>query len=132
MTLRQYLIVMSIATVICWIALIVVVVNVDPFTGSALSFFFFYVSAWLALLGTLSLILFLMHKFFQSDVVPLFRTVEKSFRDAIVLSAALTLLLYIQSKNWLYLWNAIILIAAVVLIIIFRWLKTKSFSNSHL
>lgn len=115
MTLKQYVAIMTLATVLCWTAFGFVLVNVDPFEANWVSFIFFYASVFLALLGTLSLLLFGIHRLFKGDLTPLFRSVEKSFRAAALLSAVLTMLLYFQASSWLRVWNVVVLGAALIL-----------------
>ncbi len=42
MTLRQYLLLMGVATAVCWGALAVVVFKIDPYIAGTLAFVFFY------------------------------------------------------------------------------------------
>ena len=119
MNLRQYLITMIFATTLCWVAWGFVVLNVDPFAANALSFVFFYVSFLLALIGTVSLVIFFVYRLFGSHEIPLFRYVQISFRQAFILSLSLIGLLYLQGRGLLNIWNALILITMFVLIISF-------------
>lgn len=131
MTLKQYLAIMTLATILCWIAFGFVIVNVDPFSAGLVSFLFFYMSAYLAMLGTLSILLFAVHRAISGEIMPLFRSVEKSFRAAALLSFAATALLYFQARNWLRLWNLIIFILAVFFIAIYSLFRAGSFSRSQ-
>ena len=119
MNLRQYIITMMFATFLCWVAWGFVIVNVDPFAASVLSFVFFYVSFLLALIGTVSLVIFFVYRLFGSHEIPLFRYVQISFRQAFLLSLSLMGLLYLQGRGLLNIWNALILITMFVLIISF-------------
>ncbi len=119
MNLKQYLITMLFATILCWVALIFVMLNVDPFAANTLSFIFFYISFFLALVGTISLIIFLIYRLFGSHDVPLFRYVQISFRQSVYISGTLLGLLYLQGKGFLNIWTILILTTIFVLIISF-------------
>ncbi len=119
MTLRQYIVTMLFATLLCWVALGFVVINVDPFQTNVLGFVFFYVSLFLALLGTISLIIFLVYRLFASRDLPLFRYVQISFRQALVVSVFLIAFLYLQGISYLNMWNGLLLGTIFILFISF-------------
>lgn len=121
MTLRQYLCIMALATALCWTAWILVLFRVDPFEVNILGFAFFYTSLFLALLGTSSLIAFMLYHFFSRHDMPMFRVVEKSFRDGLSLSVIGVAILVLQSQGWLTLWTTgftLIGFLTIVLIVI--------------
>lgn len=124
MTLRQYLIIMSLATILCWIAWGLVLINIDPFVANAISFSFFYVSLFLALLGTTSLIAFTIYHFFSRAEKPMFRYVQKSFRYGWLISALLIGILFLQTKRLLNLWNLGLLVAVLILLVLF-WFSAR-------
>lgn len=115
MNLRQYLATMLFATILCWIAWGFVVLNVDPFQTVSLGFIFFYVSLGLALLGTISLVVFGGYYFFSKQDVPLFRFVQLSFRQSVLVSLFAIMALYLQGKDWLSFWNGAVLISFFLL-----------------
>ncbi len=117
MTLRQYLVTMVLATLMCWVAWGFVIVNVDPFTASRLSFLFFYASFFLGLLGTVSVLAFFVYRLIDRGSLPLFRYVQLSFRQALVISLFTTVLLYMQGKAWLSLWTGLLLLGLFVFFI---------------
>lgn len=78
---------------------------------------FFYSSFFFSVVGFFSLILFFVHKQLARIPLPMFRYVQKAFREAIVLSAFITLALYLQGKYWLNLWNGTVLILLFILYI---------------
>lgn len=120
MTLRQYFIIMAIGAVLCWAAWAVVLINVDPFQDTGVGFSFFYVSLFFALLGTVSLFSFFIRYYFSQADWPLFRLVQKSFHDALIISIVLTALLFLQGQGYLRWWNAGIAAAAIILLIFFK------------
>lgn len=130
MTLRQYITTMIFATLLCWVAWGFVIINVDPFEVNALGFVFFYVSFFLALLGTISLIIFFVYRFFASRDLPLFRYVQISFRQALVISVFLVGFLYLQGRGYLNLWNGSLLGTIFVLFISFSLSVKRGFTDN--
>ena len=126
MSLRQYIIIMIFATILCWISFGFVIVNIDPFDAEYLSFSFFYISAFFSLLGTLSLIIFGFHNMFLKKGEPLYKIVQESFRDGVILSAVLTSLLYLQGKGLLNMWNTLILVGVLLSMFIFLFFNKQS------
>ena len=125
MTLRQYIIIMSIATAFCWIAWFLVLKNIDPYQGGNAGFVFFYLSLLLALVGTFSIVIFLMRRLFFRTPLPIFRHVQKSFHNSFFLSSVIIILLFLQGKNYLRWWNAGVFLAAVILIIFTKFTNNK-------
>jgi len=115
MTLRQYFTIMIIGTILCWISWLFVIVNIDPFQASQSAFLFFYLSLFLALVGTISIIAFLIHTYFSNELLPMFKYVQKSFRNACIISSIFILLLYLHVKGLLNVWN----FGAFIFIILF-------------
>jgi hypothetical protein len=121
MTLRQYLAIMVIATGLSWLAWALVIINVDPFETSVMGFVFFYVSFFLAALGTVSMARFgWLHWFSRSDA-PMFRFVERSFRDAVIAGAILTVLLYLRGTGLLRVWNFALFVLFVGAYLLFHY-----------
>lgn len=120
MTLKQYLTIMVLASILCWTAWVVVIMNVDPFEANAISFLFFYVSLFFALLGTVSLIIFALYHFFSKEEQPLFRYVQRSFRDAFFLSVLTLGLLMLQAWSMLNMWSGGFFVLSVLFFISFK------------
>ncbi len=115
MKLKHYLVVMTLATILCWTAWGFVIVNVNPFESGLVGFMSFYSSLFFSMFGTLSLItLGAYYKF--TDIRPIFKIVEKSFRDACVLSVVVIILLYLQAQQLLTIWNLSLFILFLFLI----------------
>lgn len=121
MTLRQYLTIMLIATVLCWAAWWIVITNIDPFQDTGAGFGFFYLSLLFALLGTISLLAFLARHLLNRNYLSMYRQVQKSFRDSLIISSALTLLIYLQGKQYLNWWNSLMFFVIIFLILSFFW-----------
>jgi hypothetical protein len=115
MTLKQYLILMSISAVFCWAIWIFVLFMIDPTTAGILGFVFFYLSLFLSLVGTMSVLgLLLRKKFGKEEAV--FRTVTTSFRQATLLSLLLIGALFLKSKSLLAWWNIVLLVLALTVL----------------
>lgn len=121
MTLRQYLFLMICATLLCWVAWVFVLVNVDPFLDSNLGFFFFYITLFCALLGTLSLLSFLISSLLGRDIIPMFRRVQKTFISGAILSAVFVTLLFLQGKRILHLWNLFVFLGVILCLVLFTF-----------
>src|SRR3989338_5270577 len=121
MTLRQYLFLMICATLLCWVAWVFVLVNVDPFLDSNLGFFFFYITLFCALLGTLSLLSFLVSSLLGRDIIPMFRRVQKTFISGAILSAVFVTLLFLQGKRILHLWNLFVFLGVILCLVLFTF-----------
>ena len=125
MTLRQYLIIMILGTIMCWTAWSFIIFNIDPFQDNGTGFIFFYLSLFFALLGTFSIISFTLHCWFSRLEQPIFRYVQKSFQDSLIVSLIIILLLFLQAKQYLNWWNTSIFVLVVFLIIAFTFSTKK-------
>ncbi|MCF6276536.1 MAG: hypothetical protein L3J07_01660 [Candidatus Magasanikbacteria bacterium] len=126
MSLRQYLFIMSFAAILCWISWGFVLVNIDPFQGSKLGFFFFYLSFYFALLGTFSMPFFIISRKLTNRIIPLYIHVRRSFTCSVVVSFALVMVLYLNAKKVLTFWNFILLLFIFILLFAFAVSYRKS------
>ena len=127
MTLRQYLTIMIVSSVLCWVAWAIVIINIDPFQSGLFGFFFFYITTFFSLLGSLSIIAFLIYRFFSRDALAMFHYVKKSFHYACLISLLAIILLFLQGNRLLNWWNFGAFALLVVLVASFLF-STK---NSH-
>jgi len=109
MTLRQYLVLMSLGTLLCWVIWFFVLFRTDPNTSGVLVFFFFYFSLFLALLGTLSVGGFLSKRLLVKNDEAVFRFVKRTFRQSVVVAIFMICGLFLLQKDLLRWWNAILL-----------------------
>lgn len=116
MTLKQYLIIMTMATIMCWVAWFFVLLNVDPWQANNSSFFFFYLTTFFALLGTFSLLMFVSYKVLSRSHAPMFRYVQKSFRDGFFGATFVIIILLLQSRGFLNIWNVSVLFVSLILL----------------
>ncbi len=126
MNLRQYLIVMILGTILCWVSWFFVILNIDPFEATAISFVFFYISMFLAMVGTFSIFLFLFYHQIKKNNSPMYYHVQKSFRDSIIAAAFITILFYLQGSGMMNMWNFLILLAATISLSIFLIFNRKA------
>jgi len=124
MTLRQYLAIMTGGTAIAWIAVALIVTNVDPFRAPMAVFVVFYASLFLALTGAFSVIGFILRIALLRQQLVVSRHVAISFRQSLLLAALLSAALYLNSRQLLTWWNALILLAAMT-VLEFFFISTK-------
>src|SRR3990167_2276274 len=110
MTLRQYLILMSVGAAICWMAWIFVLGSTDPTQAGFFGFLFFYSSLFLALAGTFSVIGFLIKKIILKNDQAVFHHVKSTFRQGMLAATAIILGLILLQTKLLTWWDAILLI----------------------
>ncbi len=114
MTLRQYLILMTISAIFCWIIWGFVLYSVDPTTAGILGFVFFYLSLFLSLVGTMSVLGLLLRMKFGKEAL-VFKTVTTSFRQATLLGLLVIGSLILKSQRILTWWNIVFLVLALVI-----------------
>lgn len=110
MNLKQFLTFMLIGTALSWAMFLLVILKMEP--SGSLAIMMFYISLFLALMGSLSIIgLTIRVIFLKRNVI--FKEVKNSFRQAILLSFLLIIVLFLQSKRLLSLWNMVFLVIAL-------------------
>lgn len=115
MSLTKYLVFMILATLLCWAAFLIVLYNVDPFSTVGLGLVLFYLSLLFTLIGTLSLVAFIIRYIFNKNQF-ITQQVIASFRQAILFSVLVVVALYLQSKELIAWWNLLILIVLLVVV----------------
>jgi len=106
MSLKQYLTLMSIAFILCWLSFFMVIFFINPQEAGFLGFFLFYLSLFLALTDTFALAGFFLRIWLLDR--PIFTQVIVSFRQAIWFSLFVVFCLILQSKRLLNLWVIIL------------------------
>ena len=125
MMIKQFLIIIGFATILCWGAWGVVLWNIDPTKASFVHMSFFYASFFFAFSGTIATILYGWYHFFGDVQVPVFRYVKKSMKQGVGTSFLVTALLFLQGIQVLNLWT----VALIVLCIAF--ITSLKFSKKH-
>lgn len=129
MTLKQYLFLMSLGSILCWSAWILVVNSVNPDSAGWWGITFFYLSLSLAITGTFSVAGFLLRRALIKNDELVFRHVRRTFRQSITLSLLTIMILIFQAAGWLKWWNLSLLIALFLVLEAVMFTKRR-FSNS--
>lgn len=115
MSLKKYLILMIIGTVFSWLAWFLVVRYINPEQTGSLGFLFFYISLFLSLVGTFSLIGFLARFLLIKDKI-IRNQLSISLRQSFLFTFLIIGLLFLQSKRLLTWWNIALLIMALTVL----------------
>lgn len=110
MTLRFYLMLMTIFTLICWGGFIFVLETVNPETTNWVGFFLFYSSLFLSLSGTASLFGFIARFLVLRRALAVY-AVRVAFRQSFFFSFLAVAILFLLSRNlftWLNLFFLVI------------------------
>ena len=116
MTLKQYLILMSIGTITCWIAWVCVLINTDPFLSSWLVFLFFYISLFLGIIGSVSIVGLILQTIIIKTEDIIFRNVKKTLKQGVLVGFFTIFVLLLQQFRFLGWWNAILIFVLFLLI----------------
>lgn len=115
MTLRKYLIIMSIMTIISWIIFVYVLLSINPEITNWLGFMLFYISLFLSIIGTSALVGFLVRFVFLKKHMA-FRLVKEAFRQSFLFAFLIVISLILLSQN-LFTWlNIFFLIISLSLL----------------
>jgi hypothetical protein len=124
MTLKNYLIFMSVMTAVSWGAFAFVAGLVDPSKTNWLGFTLFYLATFLALSGTFALLGFLFRfLFFKGEIA--FRAVKLAFYQSFVLSSFAVILLILSARSLLTWFNFFLLAFLFVVLELFVGSKSK-------
>ena len=115
MNFKDYLLVMSIATVAAWIAWLFVIVSIDPTRTSTLGMIFFYTTLGIAMIGTLSIAGAGIRTWAKKDEL-VSRHVIISLRQSILFSLLILGSLILLAQEFFTLWTASLLIIILALI----------------
>lgn len=115
MTLKKYLAVMVLATAVCWTIFLFVASVINPDSTNGIGFFLFYLSLFMALSGTGSLIGFLI-RFVALKRDLAFHAVRIAFRQSFLFALFVISTLILLSQDLLNLLNLIMLIIVFVII----------------
>ena len=115
MTLKTYLTMMLLATAICWSAWAVVINSINPETTNIIGFLLFYISLFLAIIGSIAILGFLV-RFVLLRQELVFRQVAIAFRQSFSFAILIIVLLILQSFSMLTWWNILLLIAGLTML----------------
>ena len=109
MTLRQYLLIMTLMTAFCWLVFGYVVFTVNPEITNNAGFGLFYFSLFASLVGSAALVGFLIRfVFLRHELIG--RTVKIAFRQSFMFAFFIIAVLFLQERGLLSWLNALILI----------------------
>lgn len=118
MTLRAYIILVVLATILCFGSFLFVIYQIDPTKAGFIGFSLFYLSFFCWVVGFLSL-LGLGLRVWLIKEEPVFRFVLVSFRQALLIASVFTIALFLQSQHLLSIVNIILLVAGFLFIELF-------------
>jgi len=127
MTLKKYLITMTLATMVCWGIFLTIISAIDPSLTNWIGFSFSYLSLFLSLWGTSAVLGFFV-RFVILHQNLAFRAVGDAFRQSFFFSTLIVLSLVLISHNLLTWLNLALLILILSFIELFL-LGTVSKSN---
>jgi hypothetical protein len=114
MTLKKYLMVIAIATALCWTIFLFVASVVNPESTSILGFLMFYIALFMAISGTASLVGFLV-RFVALRHELAFYAVKIAYRQSFMFALFIIATLILLSQS-LFTWLNLIMLIAVFLI----------------
>ncbi len=125
MTLKKYLNLMTISTIICWVVWVLVLVLINPQQSDLIGFVLFYFSLFLAILGTASILGFLIRVWLKKK--PIFKQVEIAFRQALWLAIFVSVFFILKGLNLLRWWNALFLVLFLIFLELFFLLSNRRY-----
>ncbi len=124
MSLIGYLMLMSLATLICWAGWYTVVLLINPWQTGFWGLTLFYLSLALSLTGTFAVVGFFIRLFLLKQEL-VFQKVVIAFRQAIFFSLLIVGFLWLQSNRLLTWYNAAFLIIGLTVLEFFMISKRK-------
>ena len=115
MNIKQLLTVVLIATAVFWLVWLLALSQIDPFDTDLFGFVLFYLTFFFSLLGTFFLTSFAYRKIFNKFSLE-YNIVGLSFRQSFFLALLVVSLLMLQGIKMLNMINALLLVAAVVIL----------------
>ncbi len=113
MSFRWYVILMGVGTALAWISWIFVIQSMNPDEAGLTAFLFFYLTLFLACVGTLSMLGLIYRVGIRRRYAMLTREVRASFRHAILLSFGGLAALWLSANRHLTWYWLLLLIVAI-------------------
>jgi hypothetical protein len=114
MSLRAYLTVMSLATVLALATLALVIFRVDPEASGSYGHALFYVTLFFTIVGLFSLFGLLVRIAFHHDAI-ISKLASASFRQSVIIAALAAFSLFLYKQGTLVWWNGVVLAAAATI-----------------
>ncbi len=119
MSLRLYLIIMTLFSLASWIAWLIVVHAIDPTKSGFLGYFLFFVTLGISFLSSVTLFGTLIRVWLKKDQV-VYRHVIRSLRQGLIFTFLFLIALILSGLSLLVWWVMLLLVSiAVVLELIF-------------
>jgi Ca2+/Na+ antiporter len=117
-------------TLFCWMAWVFVVLKISPVDSGFVGVFSFYLSLFLAIIGTFSVLGFLVRSMILKNDDAVFKHVKNTFRQSIFVATVIVTMLLMLSQGWLYWWTATMLMMLFVFIEVFLFTSNKETPNN--
>ncbi len=128
MSLKTYLVGISISTFLCWSAFFLTVTNIDPFTADSSGLASFFISFFLGILGLTILVMMYIRSRMYS-VAELYEKMPVLVRQSFLVSFGFTAVLWMQSMRVFRWWTGLMLLIILILIEISFYTHKFSFEQ---
>lgn len=115
MTLRQYLLALTLGTALALAAATVVVIGIDPVTAGLFAFGALYITLGAASVGLITIVGTLW-RVAKTDTEDVGDAVARSLRQAVFLSILGMTALYLSAHGYLTIWTTLLLVAFMTLV----------------
>ena len=115
MSHNKYIVIITFAAIISWMAFYLVITKLDPFVSTGLSLALFFISLFFALTSTFTVIGFYLRVWFNKNEI-YYDHINVSLRQGILLTLITLGSLMFQLLGVLTWWSGLLLIAAITMI----------------
>lgn len=126
MSLRVYLILLALSSVLCWSAFILTLTGTNPTQGGQTALLAFYLSFSFALLSTLSLIGYALRRYLSRNESK-YQLIRTAFRQAFLVTSVLAAAAVLQTARLLSSWDVVLLLLIAVLLELYL----RSYARPH-
>lgn len=112
MSIRQYVLLMLIGTILSWVAFGAVTANISPDSAGLVGFALFFSTLYVSLVGTFALVGLMLRKMVMKSELPT-RQVWVSFRQSFSFALLVVVALFLEREELLYWWNVLFLVIAL-------------------
>ena len=118
MSISRFLLILGVATTLCWLAWVAVLLFMNPNENSGFSIILFYSSLSFAFLGTFLFIGYVLRGLTNEAELP-YKQVKTATRQATLFTALIVVALILQSQRFLTWWNLLVLIVLLAFVELF-------------
>ena len=126
--LRNYLLGIFIASVLCWIALGLIIFNIDPNSSGRGIILLFFISLFIGLAGVFALVGFFLRLWLSKNEV-IYSHLSPSIRQGILISSCVVVLSALQALRLVNIWTAGLLVLAILSLEFFFRTKPQKVKN---